>query len=270
MTPPLPRRPALHQWLPVWKEYKRTGDVKLRDRLIFTYAPMVKYIVYSKIKEVPSRCEMSDLVSCGIEALMHSIERYDPTMGPTLEQYAWTRVHGTILDELRREDWAPRSVRRWERDIRATQQRFMVLYNRMPTTSELSEALGVTVDELRKWQHDIKTSTVTSLHSIVLSDENSSTELVETLPGRDPRTDPEQATVLQIAKERFREIFATLPERERQVAILLYVHELTMREVGQVLGVTESRISQLHSGLKNQIRQKLERTDQTALFQALA
>ena len=267
---PLPRRPATHQWLPVWREYKRTGDPKLRDRLIFTYAPMVKYIVFQKVKEIPPRLEVSDLVSCGLEALMHCIERYDPSKGPTLEQYAWTRIHGTILDELRREDWAPRSVRRWERDIRETQQRFLVLYNRMPTTDELAGAMGVPVEELRKWQQDIRTSSVTSLHSLVHAEDDTSAELVETLPGRDERTDPERATMVQLAKERFREIFATLPERERQVAVLLYVHELTMREVGDVLGVTESRISQLHSGLKKQIRQKLERTDEAALFQAIA
>jgi RNA polymerase sigma factor for flagellar operon FliA len=270
MQPVLPRRPAVHQWLPVWKEYKRTGDVKLRDRLIFTYAPMVKYIVHAKAKEVPARCELSDLVSCGMEALMHSIERYDPTKGPTLEQYAWTRIHGTILDELRRQDWAPRSVRRWERDIREAEQRFLVLYNRTATSEELASAMGVSVDELRKWQHDIRNASTTSLHSLVMADDESAVELVETLPGKDATTDPEQATVAQVGKERFREVFQTLPERERQVAILLYVHDLTMREVGQVLGVTESRISQLHSGLKKQIRERLERSDQGALFRAIA
>src|SRR3954454_8094068 len=166
MKPALPRRPAVHQWLPVWKEYKRTGDPRLRDRLIFTYAPMVKYIAYTKAKQMPARCELGDLVSCGMEALMHSIERYDPAKGPTLEQYAWTRIHGTILDELRRQDWAPRSVRRWERDIRECHERFVVLYNRSPSREELADAMGVTVEELRKWQHDIQTSNVTSLQSM--------------------------------------------------------------------------------------------------------
>ena len=266
----LPRRPALHQWLPVWKEYKRTGDPKLRDRLIFTYAPMVKYIVHSKVKEIPSRCEMSDLISCGIEALMHSIERYDPDRGPTLEQFAWTRIHGTILDELRRQDWAPRSVRRWERDIRETEQRFLTLYNRSPTREELAAAMGVGVDELRKWQHDIANSSVTSLQSMVFSDDDAGVELVETLPTSDRSSDPEQAATLQIAKEKFREAFEKLPEREREVAVLLYVKELTMREVGEVLGVTESRISQIHSCLKKQIRQQLEGADHGGLFRALA
>jgi RNA polymerase sigma factor for flagellar operon FliA len=266
----LPRRPALHQWLPVWKEYKRTGDPKLRDRLIFTYAPMVKYIVHSKVKEIPSRCEMSDLVSCGIEALMHSIERYDPDRGPTLEQFAWTRIHGTILDELRRQDWAPRSVRKWERDIRETEQRFLSLYNRVPSQVELAAAMGVDVQELAKWQQDISNSSVTSLQSLAFSDDESAVELVETLPTGDRSSDPENAATAQIAKEKFREVFKTLPDRERQVAILLYVKELTMREVGEVLGVTESRISQIHSGLKKQIRAQLEKTDDGSLFRAIA
>jgi RNA polymerase sigma factor for flagellar operon FliA len=212
---------------------------------------------------------MSDLVSCGIEALMHSIDRYDPTKGPTLEQYAWTRIHGTILDELRRQDWAPRSVRRWERDIREAEQRFVVLYNRSPKREELADAMGVTVEELRKWQHDIAASNVTSLQSVIFSDDETPVEVIETIEGNDSSVDPEQATVLQVAKERFREVFQTLPERDRQVAILLYVHDLTMREVGDVLGVTESRISQIHSALKKHIRAQLEKSDDGALFNAL-
>ena len=89
----------------------------LRDRLVLTFAPLVKYIVYKKVREMPSRCEVEDFISCGLEALIQSIDRYDPEKGATLEQYAWTRIHGAVLDELRRQDWAPRSVRRWERDI---------------------------------------------------------------------------------------------------------------------------------------------------------
>ena len=101
----------------LWKEYRRTQDTSLRDRLIMTYAPLVKYIVYRKVRELPARCEVEDFISCGLEALITAIDRYDPDKGATLEQFAWTRIHGAILDELRRQDWAPRSVRRWERDI---------------------------------------------------------------------------------------------------------------------------------------------------------
>ena len=103
--------------LALWREYRRTNDRALRDRLVLTFAPLVKYIVYKKLREMPARCEAEDFIACGLEALIHSIERYDPEKGATLEQYAWTRIHGAVLDELRRQDWAPRSVRRWERDI---------------------------------------------------------------------------------------------------------------------------------------------------------
>ena len=111
------RRMSSEDSLALWREYRRTNDRALRDRLVLTFAPLVKYIVYKKLREMPARCEAEDFIACGLEALIHSIERYDPEKGATLEQYAWTRIHGAVLDELRRQDWAPRSVRRWERDI---------------------------------------------------------------------------------------------------------------------------------------------------------
>ena len=107
------RRMSSEDTLALWREYRRTNERALRDRLVLTFAPLVKYIVYKKLREMPARCEAEDFIACGLEALIHSIERYDPEKGATLEQYAWTRIHGAVLDELRRQDWAPRSVRRW-------------------------------------------------------------------------------------------------------------------------------------------------------------
>src|SRR6202012_3736257 len=101
-------RLSADQSLELWREYQRTGDPRLRDRLVLAFAPLVKYIVYRKVREMPARCEVDDFISCGLEALIHSIDRYDPSKGATLEQYAWTRIHGAVLDELRRLDWAPR------------------------------------------------------------------------------------------------------------------------------------------------------------------
>src|SRR3954465_6458236 len=102
------RRLSSEDTLALWKEYRRTNDRAVRDRLVLTFAPLVKYIVYKKVREMPARCEVEDFISCGLEALIQSIERYDPAKGATLEQYAWTRIHGAVLDELRRQDWAPR------------------------------------------------------------------------------------------------------------------------------------------------------------------
>ncbi len=118
--------------LSLWQEYKRTGDLRLRDRLIFTFTPMVRYIVYRKVREVPAQCDVEDFLSCGLEALIHSIERYDPAKGATLEQFAWTRIHGAVLDELRRHDWAPRSLRRAERAINGARESFASEHERRP------------------------------------------------------------------------------------------------------------------------------------------
>src|SRR3954451_11335352 len=101
MKSAIARRLSPEDALALWQEYKSTGDRKVRDRLVLTFAPLVKYIVYKKAREMPARCEVEDFISCGLEALMISIDRYDPAKGATLEQYAWTRIHGAVLDELR-------------------------------------------------------------------------------------------------------------------------------------------------------------------------
>ena len=127
----------------LWEEYHESGDTRVRDRLVLSLAPMVKYIVYRKVREIPARFEVEDFVSCGLEALMRSIDRYDPERGATLEQFAWTRIHGAVLDELRRNDWAPRSLRRWERDISRARERFIALHGHAPTRSQLAEEVGL-------------------------------------------------------------------------------------------------------------------------------
>src|SRR5580692_10491560 len=161
-------RMSAQETLELWQDYKRTGDGRIRDRLVLTFAPMVKYIVYKKAREIPARCEVEDFISCGLEALIRSIDRYDPARGATLEQFAWTRIHGAVLDELRRNDWAPRSLRRWERDIARARERFVALYGRGPNREELSEAVGLTPAELDKWLEDISRSDVGSLNVLVL------------------------------------------------------------------------------------------------------
>src|ERR671934_2123703 len=166
---PAPRRAARRMSsedsLALWREYRRTNDRALRDRLVLTFAPLVKYVVYKKIRELPARCEVEDFIACGLEALIHSIERYDPEKGATLEQYAWTRIHGAVLDELRRQDWAPRSLRRWERDIAKAREQFVAVHGRRPSREELAEALATTPEELRTREHEIQASEVTSLNT---------------------------------------------------------------------------------------------------------
>ena len=126
-------RVSASEVLSLWLRYQRTGDSRLRDRLVFIFMPMVRYIVYRKVREVPAQCEVEDFLSCGLEALLRSIDRYDPAKGATLEQFAWTRIHGAVLDELRRHDWAPRSLRRSERAINGARDQFVSSHDRQPS-----------------------------------------------------------------------------------------------------------------------------------------
>ena len=260
-------RPSSEQTLALWQEYRETQDRALRDRLILTFAPLVKYIVYRKVREMPARCEVEDFISCGLEALISSIDRYDPAKGATLEQFAWTRIHGAVLDELRRQDWAPRSLRRWERDIAKAREQFTAIHGRRPSREELADSLAVSVEDLRRREDDIAVSDVTSLNTLLISDDETTVERIDTLAAGDERLDPEYATATQEAKAKFRSAFDKLPQREREVAVLLYVKNLTLREIGEILGVSESRVCQIHSQLKRTLKAQL--SEDAMLFSAV-
>src|SRR5436853_1542900 len=262
------RRISSQDALALWREHKATGSVQVRNRLVMTYAPLVKYIVFKKVRELPARCEVDDFISCGLEALISSIDRYDPEKGATLEQYAWTRIHGAVLDELRRQDWAPRSLRRWERDIARARKRFTSNHGRQPTTEELAEAMGTTPQELRARQGEISASDVTSLNTLVLSEEDTNVERIDTIVSEDRGADPEAAPMSEAAKARVRRAFSARPEREREVAVLLYVKNLTLREIGEILAVSESRVCQIHSELKRKLRDALK--GEAGLFSEVA
>ena len=270
MDPDSKRRERMShdQALALWREYRRTSDARVRNRLVMSYAPLVKYIVYKKIRELPARCEVEDFISCGLEALITSLDRYDPAKGATLEQFVWTRIHGAVLDELRRQDWAPRSLRRWERDIANARELFTVNHGRPPSRAELAEAVGSTEDELRSREHDIIASDVTSLNTLVVGDDETTVERIDTLVADDADADPEHAAATSEGRDKFRAAFERLPAREREVVILLYVKNLTLRQIGDVLGVSESRVCQIHSQCKRRLRGLLD--DETSLFTEVA
>jgi RNA polymerase sigma factor FliA len=243
--------------LALWKEYRRSGNRSLRNRLVLTYVPLVKHVVYKKLRELPVSCEADELISCGIEGLIAALDHYDPEKGAGLEPYLWTRIHGAVLDDLRRRDWAPRSLRRLERDIRKAREQFSGAHGRPPTRQELADLVSLTPSELREREQEIENSDLTSLSSLVVGDGDTAVELVDTLESHDRTTDPEHMAELDQAKGRFRRAFAQLSDREREVAVLLYVKQLTLREIGEVLGVSESRVSQIHAQLKRRVRVRL-------------
>ena len=261
-------RPSPPEVLATWTEYRRSGDLQLRDRLIFSFMPMVRYIVYRKVRAVPAHCDVEDFLSCGLEALIHSIDRYDPDRGATLEQYAWTRVHGAVLDELRRGDWAPRSLRRDERAINNAREGFVARHERQPSRDELAEQVGMTPIELNERLDQVELAEVGSLNRAVRSDESATTEQIDTLESTDSDSDPVVRAERAEAKARFRKAFAQLSKQEREVAVLLYVEERTLREIGARLGVSESRVSQIHTQLRRRLYEQL--SGELALFAELS
>src|SRR6187401_617329 len=142
----------------LWRNWKHRRDVCSRDRLVLAYAPMVRYIASRKVRELPTHCDVDDLASSGLVALMEAIDRFDPVKGASFEQYAWTRVAGALVDELRKQDWASRSGRRIER----ARDSFFARAGAMPTELELANELGTTVDELRTSVEDIDRSDISS------------------------------------------------------------------------------------------------------------
>jgi RNA polymerase sigma factor for flagellar operon FliA len=254
--------------LSLWQEYQRTGEVRLRDQLIFTFTPMVRYIVYRKVREVPAQCDVEDFLSCGLEALIRSIDRYDPDKGATLEQFAWTRIHGAVLDELRRHDWAPRSLRRAERAINSARDEFVARHERQPSRAELAEEVGLSTAELSGRLDELALSEVGSLNKTVRSEESTTIERIDTHESSDDDCDPIAQVERREAKERFRDAFAQLPAREREVAVLLYVEGWTLRDIGARLGVSESRVSQIHSELRARLRERL--SSDLSLFTAVS
>ena len=262
------RRLSVDEALRLWREYQETGDARLRDRLVFMFSPMVKYIVYKKIRAIPSHCDAEDFVSVGLEALIRSIERYDPERGATLEQFVWTRIEGAVLDELRRGDWAPRSVRRTERAVAQARARFALEHGRPPTREELSDALGIGPSELLDHERALVRARVGSLNTAVHGEDGAMVEEIDSLESEQDELDPEQSAFRGAAKARFREAFERLSKRERRILVLLYVKELALHEIGEILGVSESRVCQLHGAIRRKLRADLSECEQ--LFAAFA
>jgi len=232
----------------LWQEFKRTGDRGLRDRLILTYAPLVKYVAGRLGSGLPAHVDEGDLVSYGLLGLIGAIERFDPARDIKFETYAIARIKGSIIDELRSMDWVPRSVRARARDIERAIADLESRLTRAPTDEEIATKLGITEDEFQDSLLEISRSSIAALDELWASPGSSgdAVALIDTI--EDPAAaEPQSAMAHTEVREALGEAISRLPEREKLVVTLYYYEELTLREIGEVLGVTESRVSQLHT-----------------------
>jgi|SRR5579871_1085413 len=231
----------------LWLEYRRTQDQTLRERLILTYAPLVKYVAGRIGSGLPAHVDEGDLVSYGLLGLIGAIERYDPDRDIKFETYAIARIKGAIIDELRALDWVPRSVRSRAREIERAITELEAKLGTAPDDEQIAARIGITVAELEDSLSDIARSSIAALDELwSVSGEGDQISLLDTL---EDTSGPRPADVLDEAelRETLADAIARLPEREKLVVTLYYYEELPLREIGEVLGVTESRVSQLHT-----------------------
>ena len=229
----------------LWKRFKDDGEKDARDRLVLQYSPLVKYVAGRVRSGLPSTVEQADLVSDGVIGLMDAIDKFDPDRGLQFQTYAVSRIRGAIVDGLRASDWVPRSIREKIRDITAAQTRLEHKLGRVPTDREVAGELSISVRELRKMYSDTSHTSVVSFESTGPSDDNEPQATTD-LPGSEDDL-----------PEGFLGAVRELPERDQIVVALYYWDRLTLAEIGQVLGVSESRISQLHSRATMTLRRKL-------------
>ena len=241
----------------LWSQYKDEGRQELRDRLILHYAPLVKYVAGRVAVGLPQNVEQSDLVSYGIFGLIDAIDKFDPGRGFKFETYAISRIKGAILDELRSIDWVPRSVRAKARGIEKAYAKLEGELHRTPTDDELAREMDITEDQLQTMLSQISFVGLVALDEMlsVGGDRGDGLTLGDTIA--DVRQGPVAAFEVEEMRGLLAEAINRMPDREKTVVTLYYYEGLTLAEIGEILGVTESRICQIHTKAVLQLRSRL-------------
>lgn len=241
----------------LWHEYHNSRDRIIRDRLVHQYAPLVKYVAGKVIANLPPSVEYDDLVGYGVFGLFDAIEKFDPEKHVKFKTYAVTRIRGAMYDHLREIDWVPRSVRQKAKEI---EQAIMLLESKLgrpASDSEIATCLGLTEYEFSKLMSKIASTAVLSLSDVWNSgndgEHGSLGESIESPATMNPDANMEKEEIRRVVIQCIKE----LPEKEQKVLVLYYYENLTLREVGQILEVTESRISQLHTKAILRLKGKL-------------
>ena len=242
----------------LWAEYKQSHSAEAREKVILHYAPLVKYVAGRVSTGLPPSVEFGDLVSYGVFGLLDAIEKYDPDRGIKFETYAIARIKGAIIDELRADDWVPRSVRFKAREIERAYVALESELRRIPTDDEVAEKLGISVPEYLNLLSKMSLISLVALDELWTvsgdkPDKISLADIVEDVKVKDPSKTFE----IEEMKDIIADSINHLPERERIVVTLYYFEGLTMREIGEVLSVTESRVCQMHTKAILRLRARL-------------
>jgi RNA polymerase sigma factor for flagellar operon FliA len=231
----------------VWSEYKRTGDRRLREQLILRYTPLVRYVASRVAWHLPQSIEQNDLISYGLFGLIDAIEKFDVSRATKFEAYAIVRVRGAMIDELRSIDWVPRSVRAKARAVEQASAALELSLGRLPTDAEMAAYLGLPEAEMQKTFNQISYVGVAALDEGVAGwyDRGEVVTVGDTIPDREQA--PLRLAEVEEMRQMLVETIGHLSTRERVVLTLYYYENLTLAQVGEVLGVTESRVCQIHT-----------------------
>ncbi len=241
----------------LWIQYKKSRDPEIRDKFVRQYAPLVKYVAGKVAIGMPHNVEFDDLVGFGVFGLFDAIEKFDPEKHVKFKTYAVTRIRGAIFDELRSIDWVPRSVRQKAREVEDAVRRLETSLGRSATDREISKELGIGLSDFQKLMVKISGTSILSLNDVWYTGEDndkvSIVESIESPQSLNPDTIVEKEEIKRVIVEAISE----LPDKEKKVLVLYYYEDLTLKEIGKVLEVTESRISQLHTKAIMRLRAKL-------------
>jgi len=237
-------------------DYRSTIEPKVKDQIIIEYAPLIKYIAQKIAARLPANIELDDLISCGVIGLMDAIEKFDPSRDNKFKTYAEFRIRGAILDELRSQDWVPRSVREKAKLIEKTYARLEANLGRPATDEEMCKELSMSQEEFHELLNKSKSVSLLNIDDSTAFNKDDKKLMVGLTEGS-RAANPYSAVSYKDIREKIKEGIAALPEKQRLVLSLYYYEDLNLKEIGQVLDVTESRVSQLHTQAILRLKGKL-------------
>ncbi len=242
----------------LWGNYTKSHNSDIREHFVKKYAPLVKYVAGKVAIGMPNNTDFDDLVSDGVLGLLDAIEKFDPARKIKFKTYAVTRIKGAIFDGLRERDWIPRSIRQKAKEVENLILELETKYGRPASDEELAASMNLQIEDFNKLMLNISGTAVISLNDIwhVGSDDDevSMIETIESPVSLNPDVLVEKHEVKNVISK----VIQGLPEKEKEVIILYYYEDLTLKEIGEVLDVTESRVSQLHTKAIIRIKAKLK------------
>ncbi|HAD59203.1 MAG TPA: FliA/WhiG family RNA polymerase sigma factor [Planctomycetaceae bacterium] len=239
----------------VWIEFKKDqSNQALRNRLMERYLPLVRYNAERVWAKLPEGVDLNDLMSAGVFGLMDAIEAFDLERGVKFETYCVPRIRGAMLDELRTMDWVPRLVRSKASKLEAARKAVLARTGRPPTDNELAGEMGLTITEFEKHRAEASAINLVSLNKKWYETDSykdvREVDVLQDAKGEDPTDGIQKLDVMKIVTK-------GLNRNERLIIILYYYEELTMKEIGMTLGLSESRVSQMHSSIVNRLKEQL-------------